>query len=306
MTQTKFKKIEAELNRAFLERGDEIHGLILAALSGKNIFFVGPPGTAKTQMVRAFCGCVESSEFFYWLLTRFSTPEEMFGPVDLGALKSGSFKMITAGKMPEANVAFLDEVFKGNSAILNSLLSILQERIYHNDGAPMECPLIFAAGASNELPEADESLEALYDRFLLRYNVKKLREQGNFDAMLAGGGRVVNAPTITQDELEKAREAIDQLPLDKDLLEALWQLRDNLEKGGFGVSDRRFVQALEVLRAEAWFRGHNVVTTECMDILAHVMWDRVEDMNQVQGLCYKVVLAGVKRLVLVHAVEHIH
>ncbi|MBO1913292.1 AAA family ATPase, partial [Microvirga sp. 3-52] len=124
------------------------------------------------------------TEYFQWLLTRFSTPEEVFGPLSLKDLEQGVYKRNTATKMPEAHLVFLDEVFKANSAILNSLLTLINERLFYNSGPPTRVPIISVIGASNEYPEEDENLEALFDRFILRFEVKRIEEEANFISMM--------------------------------------------------------------------------------------------------------------------------
>jgi MoxR-like ATPase len=139
-------------------------------LAGEHVLLLGPPGTAKSALVRAIAQAFGGT-YFERLLTKFSTPEELFGPISLKALEQDRYQRVTAGKLPEAEFAFVDEVFKANSAILNSLLTAMNERLFHNDGAPTQMPLVALFGASNELPEGKE-LEALFDRFLLRFDVQ--------------------------------------------------------------------------------------------------------------------------------------
>ncbi len=286
----KFIALEDAMKERFYERSDEARGLALAALSGNHIFFIGPPGTAKSQLIRWYCDRFGGASYFTWLLTRFSTPEELFGPVDLAGLKAGTFRRITDGKLPEAHVAFLDEIFKANSAILNSLLSALQERIFHNDGQPIKMPLIFAAAASNELPEEDESLSALYDRFLIRYHVGYIKNRDTFLELIAkeGGLNSKPVPQITQEELAAARQAVDAMQLTTEMITAIGDLRDNLRKEGITVSDRRFVQALKVFKAQAWLNGDAAVGADCIEIGGHIFWDKPEDARKVMGLCLQV------------------
>src|SRR5512136_1263453 len=164
------RAIRDELGQAFLERADVIDGALAALLSGHHVLLIGPPGTAKSMLADELCRRLDGSTYFQWLLTKFTTPEEVFGAVSLRALENDDYRRVTTRKLPEAHIAFLDEVFKANSSILNSLLTLINERRFHNGRDVIEVPLITLVGASNELPEDDE-LQALYDRFLLRFVV---------------------------------------------------------------------------------------------------------------------------------------
>jgi MoxR-like ATPase len=163
-------QLRASLMAQFPERKDVIDGSLAAVLAGEHVLLIGPPGTAKSALVRCLAQ-VFGGSYFERLLTKFSTPEELFGPISLQALAQDRFVRLTAGKLPEAEFAFVDEIFKSNSAVLNALPSVINERVFHNDGAPVRCPLVSLFAASNELPEGKE-LEALFDRFLLRFDVR--------------------------------------------------------------------------------------------------------------------------------------
>jgi len=149
------------------------------------VLFLGPPGTAKSLLSKSVCEAIDGY-FFYYLLTRFTTPEEVFGPLSLKALQRDDFRRRTEGYLPAAHVAFLDEIFKSNSSILNSLLTILNERKFTSGNHLMDVPLLTAFGASNEMPEDNESLEALYDRFLFRCSVKYVEDETNFADLIFG------------------------------------------------------------------------------------------------------------------------
>ena len=154
--QTKFDQLRTELNQHFPERGSVIDGALMAVLAGEHVLLLGPPGTAKSALVRAIAQAFGGT-YFERLMTRFSTPEELFGPISLKALEQDQFVRNSQGKLPTAEFAFVDEVFKANSAILNSLLAVVNERVFHNDGAgPVPVPLVSLFGASNELPEGKE------------------------------------------------------------------------------------------------------------------------------------------------------
>jgi MoxR-like ATPase len=170
----------AELREQFVEREEEIAGAILAMLSGEHVLFIGPPGTAKSQMAKAMCERLRGGSFYYYLLTRFTSPEEVFGPLSLSSLQRDEFRRRTEGYLPQANIAFLDEIFKANSSILNSLLTILNERRFHNGNEVADVPILSVYGASNELPSEEEGLAALYDRFLYRFFITNVQDEGNF------------------------------------------------------------------------------------------------------------------------------
>src|SRR3989442_2492284 len=179
----KLKKIRDELRQTFLERADLIDGALSALLASHHILIIGPPGTAKSMLADEICRRIEGANYFQWLLTRFSTPEEVFGAVSLKALEQDEYRRVTAHKLPEANIAFLDEIFKANSSILNAILTLINERLFHNGKEIAPVPLLTLFGASNELPEDDE-LMAVYDRFLLRFVVNYIAEDFRFLRML--------------------------------------------------------------------------------------------------------------------------
>ena len=163
------------LQRRFVGRDEVIDLITLAAVAGEHLFLYGPPGTAKSLLVRSFADGVRC-RYFEYLLTRFSEPNEIFGPIDLAKLREGSVTTVTTGMLPEAEFAFLDELFNANSAILNNLLTVLNERVYRRGIETHRLPLITAFAASNHLPE-DDALQALFDRFLLRCAVLPLSRE---------------------------------------------------------------------------------------------------------------------------------
>ncbi len=169
-TREKLLDVEEELSELFFERKEEIRGLLVGLLSREHVLLLGPPGAAKSELAEELCSRIvwdgEGGRigYFRWLLSRTSTPEELFGPVSLRALEGDSYRRKTKGKLPEARIAFLDEVFECNSAVLNGLLSVLNERLFFNDGEPTPIPLEMVVAASNEPPAEREELEALFDR----------------------------------------------------------------------------------------------------------------------------------------------
>src|SRR5438094_383241 len=203
----RFQSLQTEMEGRLFERREEIEGLILAVLSRQHILLVGPKGAAKSMMIRMLAGSIQGAHYFERLLTRFTLPDELFGPVSISALKQDRFSRITRGYLPEAHFAFLDELWKANSSILNSLLAIINERLFYNDGEVIQCPLETMMGASAELPQ-EEALSALYDRFLLRYRVEYIAEDSHLLEMMADNRPTVLTARITLDEIHAAREAM--------------------------------------------------------------------------------------------------
>src|ERR1700738_1927793 len=179
-------RIREELNHNFQERGELVDGALCALLSANHVLIIGPPGTAKSMLADELCRRIEGADYFQWLLTKVSTREEIFGAVSLKGLEEDDYRRVTAHKLPEAHIAFLDEIFKANSSILNALLTIIKERIFHTARERVPVPLITMFGASNELPDEDE-LTALYDRFMLRFMADYITEEHGFIRMMAGG-----------------------------------------------------------------------------------------------------------------------
>jgi MoxR-like ATPase len=281
--RTKLLAIEAEMNNGFVARREEIRGLLWATLSGQHILFLGPPGNAKTQLVTTYSEYLSAARFS-WLLTKFSTPDEIFGPVDIASMKSGVFKRIITDKLPTAEVAFLDEVFKGNSPILNSMLSVLQERVFFNNGVPIKCPLIFAVGASNELPDKDEGLSALYDRFLIRFNTGYLEQAEQIEELLTLPAFSRHVDPLEREDLVLAQQTVKDMPLSDEGKESLMLLWQMLREEGIIVSDRRLKQALQVMAAESYLSDADEITANSLIVAEHLMWDDPDKIRTVKQI----------------------
>src|SRR5215470_17795440 len=178
----KLQALERELTASLIERDEVVRASLVALLAEQHLVILGPPGTAKSALVTELARRISPQNGaglrnFAYLMTRFTTPEELFGPVSVSGLKRDEYRRITAGKLVEAELVFLDEIFKASSAILNALLKIANERAFHNGGQEMQVPLISLFGASNEMPQGNE-LEALWDRFLLRFRVGYVTDTG--------------------------------------------------------------------------------------------------------------------------------
>jgi len=277
----KIKEIKESLTKKYFERSQEIEGILTAILARQHVLLIGPAGTGKSALSAELKNIVRGSNYFQWLLTRFSTPEELFGVLNLKELEKGVYKRNTSGKLPESHFAFLDEIFKANSAILNSLLTLINERLFYNNGTPFKSPLITLIGSSNEYPEEGEGLEALFDRFLLRFEVNYLKEDRNFIDMLKGNGQDVEIPSISLEELVQYQFMVDLVNIPDDVYEALAEIRRRLHDEGIFPSDRRFKQSLSLLRAKAFLEGRTEVVVNDIMLLANSLWETIDQKNMV-------------------------
>ena len=284
MTNTNFTKLEEikkALNAKFFEREEEVEGILVALLSRQHMLMIGPAGTAKSALSVELAKIVQGTDYFQWLLTRFSTPEEVFGPLSLKDLEQGVYKRNTKTKMPEANLVFLDEIFKANSAILNSLLTLINERLFYNNGTPVKVPLMSVIGASNEYPEEGEGLEALFDRFLLRFELDYIADETNFVSMMKGTGQNFVMPSMTMDELVQLQFFTDMVTIPDEVYDTLSKIRNELRDEGIRPSDRRFKQSLSVLQAKALINQRQVVKVDDIVILENALWETVDQKDSV-------------------------
>ncbi|MGB9928236.1 MAG: AAA family ATPase [Methanosarcina sp.] len=277
----------------FKEREAEINGSLLAILSGENLLFLGPPGTAKTQLAKSICQSIEGGNFFNYLLTSFSTPEEIFGPLSLKALEEDEFRRKIDGCLPTAHIALLDEIFKASSAILNSLLTILNEHKYHNGKEIVDVPLLSIFGASNELPEEDESLEALYDRFLFRYRLTYIQDDENFRNLLfRSSDDFEPCRAIPISEIYVLREKANDLSVDRDVEEIVTELRKYLQLQEIEISDRRWKKVIQVLKVASISSGFSKVNRTMLLLLQHMLWNLPEEKETIRKIVFELVASG--------------
>ncbi len=274
------RTIREELRQQFLERSELIDGALVGLLAGQHLLVIGPPGTAKSMLADEICRRITGARYFQWLLTRFTTPEELFGAVSLQALEQDDYRRLTTHKLPEAHIAFLDEVWKGSSSILNTILTLMHERRFHNGREVTPVPLLTLFGASNELPEDDELL-ALHDRFLLRFVVDYIGEDFRFLKLLQAQPPAART-TLTLVELETARAEAAAVAVPGAVLRAITDLRRELGRRTVVASDRRWAQAIGVLRAHAWLEGRAAAADADVAFLEHVLWRDPADRQTVR------------------------
>ncbi|MGM9946095.1 MAG: AAA family ATPase [Lysinibacillus sp.] len=287
MSYIKLQQIQQCLNNKFYDREAEIEALMTALLSRQHILFIGPAGTGKSALSSMLGEIVEGSMYFQHLLTPFSTPEELFGVLSLKDLEQGIYKRNIERMLPEAHFAFIDEIFKANSAILNSLLTLINERIFYNNGVPVAAPLMTLVGSSNEYIEEGEGLEALFDRFLLRYEVDYIREEDSFISMLKNE-QEITVPKLTLSELFHHQERVKSIGISDAIYKTLAKVRTKLRDEGIRPSDRRFKQSLSLLRAKAYLDGRVDVNRADLAVLKHALWETVEQKGKTEEILHEI------------------
>ncbi len=293
--------LTSQLKSAFVGKDELIEMMVTSAVAQEHLLIVGPPGTAKSELVKRFAllcspegGRPRNGKlpYFEYLLTRFTEPSEIFGPVDIAAFQEGGgHHRVTEGMLPRAEIAFLDEVFKANSAILNALLTVLNERVFYNGGRPETVPLLCAIGATNEVPE-DDSLAALYDRFLVRVWTDNV-EEARFDKLFQKGWKLerdrirlgyalelVNVTTTAA--LRRLYRSLDEVKLD-DVARDYREIVRRLRAEGIQMSDRRVIKLLKLIAASALRRKSTVAHQGDFWVLKHV-WSDPDQIPHLQSI----------------------
>jgi len=272
----RLRQVAQTLDAQFLGKSEVIRLLLIAIVAREHAVLIGPPGTAKSALLRTLAELIQA-RYFEYLLTRFTEPNEIFGPVDIAAFREGHYRRKTDGMLPEAEVVFLDEVFKSNSAILNALLSLLNERRYTSGGQVIECPLISAFGASNEVP-SDESLSALFDRFLLRIRSDNL-DAYHFNELLMLGvqhevrklRRARPQPLVSANDIHGMTEDLARrLQFSDAFLSSYKGLVFQIRAEGVSLSDRRVVKMLKLFAASAYIDGRAEADASDLFVLKHI------------------------------------
>jgi MoxR-like ATPase len=292
----RFQEAARILNSAFLDKQEIIRLLIVSAIAGEHMVLVGPPGTAKSALIRMFAKLIDA-RYFEYLLTRFTEPNEIFGPVDIKEFREGRYTRRTEQMLPEAEIVFLDEIFKSNSAILNSLLTLMNERRFSNGSEVRQVPLISLYAASNEIPN-DENLNAMFDRFLLRVVSDNL-DSYHFHNLVAMGlanetskitGRDQNlSPAFSAAELGALHRSFDRfLNFSEDFLAKYKGLIFQIRSEGITVSDRRVVKLLKLFAASAVFDGRTQAHDGDFFVLKHI-WNNLDQAELLEEIVNPVV-----------------
>jgi len=295
----KVREVGRVLDERYLDKGELVRMLLVTLVAGEHMLIVGPPGTAKSALVRHLARLVDA-RYFEYLLTRFSEPNEIFGPIDIKAFREGTYVRRVEAMLPDADIVFLDEIFKSNSAILNSLLSILNERRFFTGSASIQVPLSSLYGATNEIPN-DDALGAVFDRFLVRtlsdnldsFHFHGLIERGlrgEVETLAQGGGEgeaVVEAearPLVSLAEIRLLKGRLARhLQFPEEFLARYKGLVFQIRSEGVTLSDRRVVKLLKLFAASALIDGRPTVDDGDFFVLRHV-WNSVDQIPIVDDI----------------------
>jgi len=283
------RAVAETLEKQFIGKDEVIRLMCVAVIAGEHCVLLGPPGTAKSALIRTLSQLLQA-RYFEYLLTRFTEPNEIFGPVDIGAFREGTYRRNTKGMLPEAEIVFLDEIFKSNSAILNALLTLLNERKYTSGGQVINCPVLSVFAASNEVP-GDETLNAIFDRFLLRVHSDNL-DAYHFNELLMRGidqeirqleGTPVQ-PLVAASEIAELRRSFGkQMRFTDDFLSTYKGLVFQIRAEGISLSDRRVIKLLKLFSASAYIDGRAAADASDFFILKHI-WNNQDQAALLDGL----------------------
>lgn len=309
----KFQAARETLKNALLERDEEIDLMLTCLLAGEHLCLVSPvPGLAKSHMLRALGGFLQAS-YFEYLLTKFTEPTELFGPISLSALRADRAELLTTGMLPDASVLFLDEIWKSSSAILNCLLGVLNERVFRYGRQVVPCRMELCLAAANEWPSAQEGSQevgAIYDRFLVRKTVTPVTRDTSVEKLWWSSDEELtpvfkDEMTLSLDELGAARTEATRLTPTEEAAEVMRVIRKELNDANIRVGDRRARKSAKLVRAAAWLEGASQIEPAHLDVLQHCLW---EDPIEQPRIAAQVVMrhanpSGLKLVEIMTAVE---
>ncbi|MEY4905525.1 MAG: hypothetical protein RI894_666 [Bacteroidota bacterium] len=292
--KTRIERLLVALNQGVYEKEDIIRLSLLSAIAGESIFLLGAPGTAKSLVARRLKMAFADAKGFDYLMSRFSTPDELFGPVSISKLKNeDKYERVVARYLPDSEVVFLDEIWKASPAIQNTLLTILNEKVFRNGEQEVQVPMKALIAASNELPAENEGLEALYDRFLVRYEVKSIVEKSNFEAMITmkpAENTVAEGLKISGEDYALWQVAIADITMPDNVLNVINVIRNYMsgynenqtdDAPKFYVSDRRWHKIVNLLRTSAFLNDRSTVDLMDCFLIQNCVWDKPEQQTAV-------------------------
>lgn len=297
-------KLLDALGKGLYERESAIKLALLSTVAGESIFLLGPPGVGKSLIARRLKFAFRDGTSFEYLMSKFSTPDEVFGPVSIKKLKEeDKYERLTDRYMPGANIVFLDEIWKAGPAIQNALLTILNEKIYRNGDTDLKVNIRGIITASNELPPRNQSLDPIWDRFLLRLEMGNIRAFKNFLGMIVDTRNVYEDDIpqqlkLTQDELDAWGDRIDQIDVPAEVLNTIQILKLKLEDYNNNpnhadqkimVFDRRWKKIVRLLRTSAFLNGR--VKVDLMDcfLIVHCLWNKPAQLEVLQEMVQEAV-----------------
>lgn len=272
---THAKQVMAYLNRKYLERRDIIQYAMVSMIAGEHVLLLGPPGAAKSAIINDLCKMIDGANLFQYLLNTHTSVDELLGPFDQREAQYGRFKRLTQHKLPEARIAFLDEILHATGETLNSLLELLNERTYIQQGQKVKAPLISVFGATNE-DMTKEGPQALYDRFLLRLQISYLQDEANFRSFLTdrvdrSNDEYLLVP-LQISELMQLRGAASHVSIPETMIDCIVEIRHECKAKGIYPSDRRFKQSLKLLQVAALLDGRSQIERNDLQLYQHILW----------------------------------